>query len=190
MCAQVRIAAFINIVILLCSGFAQAEKPVKFYKEETTITLQENSVSVQGFYFFENRSDFELDVSLLYPFYIDPFQLFPRTIRVLDPVDPITFEEKEKGIQWSQHFEPTGIETVLVHYDQEIKQTQATYVLEKSSWNSKVDNISILVEAPLSFLNMSLSIEADSSNADGKHQYFYITRRYFTPEQDLAISWE
>ncbi len=184
------IVVLITMLVIVSTKHAHAEKPVKFYKEETTITLQEGSIQVQGLYFFENRSDFELDVSITYPFQVNTAQSFPENITLLDPRDPLPYEKTETGIQWSQYFEPSSIETVHVAYTQTVQQKQATYVLTRKFWNEKVDKIYLIIKAPLSFQNVSISIEPDTSKTDEITQFFYITKRYFKANQNLTISWE
>jgi hypothetical protein len=190
MTAQTRLAVFVSMIILVCSEFTYGEKPIKLYKEESTIALKESNIAVRGLYFFENRSDFELDVSISYPFQVNAQQLFPEAVALLDPKKPLTFEKEKTGIQWTQHFEPSSIETVLVAYSQVLKEKEAIYMLKRSSWNGKVDKISIVIELPLTFKNVSLSLEPDSSRVDEHKQSFFITRRYFEAKQDLAITWE
>lgn len=189
--ARVNIAVvLVGILMIVCAECAYAEKPVKFYKEETTIILQEGSFQVRGLYFFENRSDFELDVSITYPFQVNTAQSFPKNISLLDPRDPLPYEKTETGIRWSQHFEPSSVETVHVAYAQTVQQKQASYFLTRKFWNEKVDKICLIIEAPLLFQNVSISIEPDSSKTDESTQFFYITKRYFKTKQNLTISWE
>lgn len=178
------------ILFSACATAAFGEKPVKLYKEETTIVIENNSFSVRGLYFFENRSDFELDVTITYPFFVDVSQSFPDEIELLDPGQPIEFEKKENTIQWSQHFEPSGIETVFVAYTQKIEKKKARYILKKKFWNEKVDKTHIAIEAPLEWTNIALSIEPDSSRTDEHKRYFYLTKRYFLAKSDLIITWE
>lgn len=190
---HVRANAFCVLAIVLtfvCEKSLWGEKPIKLYKEETTIAIEEHALSVNGFYFFENRTDFELDVSISYPFPVSNQQLFPEPVAVLDPEDPIEHEKRGKGIRWSHHFEPASIETVLVKFSQALKAKRATYLLRRGLWDGKVDKISMVVTLPSSFENVTLSIEPDSLGSDEQTQNFFITRHYFEPEQDLLITWE
>jgi hypothetical protein len=180
----------ITILIVLFTSLLSAERPVKLYKEESDILLEQGKMAVSGCYYFENRSDFELDVSIIYPFQVNEQQIYPDKVTLLDPDNPIAFEREGAGIKWTQHFEPSSIETVLVAYEQELKKREATYILKRKFLNGKVDKSSLVIQAPLEFTNVSFSVEPDSASTDENHQYFYLTRRYFTPKKNLTITWE
>jgi hypothetical protein len=184
------VSIFILVWVYITPICACGEKPVKLYKEESSIALGEGSLDVRGTYFFENRTDFELDVAIFCPIHTDDAQPFPGKVTLLDPRDPVPFEKEEQGIQWSQHFEPSGIETVLVSFVQAIEQNRATYILKRKVWGEKIDKFSIIITAPLSYANISISIEPDSLRSDEHKQYYYITKRYFEAKQDLVITWE
>ncbi len=180
----------ITTMTMLFTGLLSAERPVKLYKEESDILLEQGKMTVSGCYYFENRSDFELEVSIIYPFQVNEQQAYPDTVTLLDPDNPIAYEKEGDGIKWTQHFEPSSIETVLVNYEQVLKKREATYILKRAFLNGKVDKISLVIQVPLAFTNVSFSVEPDSTRTDEKHQYFFLTRRYFTPKKNLTITWE
>lgn len=178
------------IITALLTGSLSAERPVKLYKEESDILIEEEKMTVSGFYFFENRSDFELDVSISYPFQVNDQQEYPEEVTVLDPESPVAFEKEERAITWKQHFEPSSIETVLIEYEQVLKEKEATYILKRKSLNGKVDKISLVIQVPYEFSSVSFSVEPDSSRMDENKRYYYLSRRYFIPKKDLTITWE
>ncbi|MCK4576703.1 hypothetical protein KAU34_09870 [candidate division WOR-3 bacterium] len=180
----------ISILFIFCFIlYSFAEIPIKFYKEETTIKLKENSVIIQGLYFFENRSDFEMLVNMFYPFFINNTNIYPEKIKALDPKNPIDYTKSEKGIEWSLHFEPIGVETVFVEYNQKLKQKSATYILKKF-WEEKIDKTSLIIETSLSYKEINFSIEPDSVKTKNDNKIFYITKRYYLPEKNLKITWK
>ncbi len=183
------------IVLIFCiftlASFSHAEMPVKFFKEEINITLKKNSVNVRGLYFFESKSNLEIDVSMFYPFPIDSSHFYPAKIKVLDPENTLDFVKKNTGIKWTLHFEPLGVKTVLVEYKQKIKEKNATYILTTTKlWKQKIDKATFIIEAPEEFKELNFSIKPDSVKTKAKKQFYYITRRYFLPKTDLKISWE
>ena len=86
------------------------------------------------------------------------------------------------------HFEPIAVETVVVEYKQIIKEESATYILEKM-WKEKIDKAMFIIETPLDFKELNLSIKPDSVKIEENKQVYYITKRYFLPKSNLNITW-
>ena len=182
-----KIILLISFIFLLISD-SSAETPIRFFKEEIIIELSENSIYVRGLYFFDNRSNFEIDATIVYPFPVDTNHLYPNKIEVFDPKHPIDFVKRNEGIEWTLHFEPIAVETVVVEYKQIIKEESATYILEKL-WKEKIDKAMFTIETPLDFKELNLSIKPDSVKIEENKQVYYITKRYFLPKGDLKITW-
>lgn len=170
-------------------SYSFAEMPIKFFKGEINIKLEKNYVHVQGLYFFENKSNFEIDVIMVYQFPINSNHLYPEKINVLDPINHIDLTKKKNGIEWVLHFEPNSVETVFIEYKQKINNKSAVYILDKL-WKEKINKLQFIIEAPLEFKELSISMEPDSVRTEEDKQFYYITRRYFLPEEDLKISWQ
>ncbi len=166
-----------------------AKAPIKLYKEETRITLEKNSVTIQGYYYFENNSDFELDVDFIYPFHVSSLHFFPEKISILDPRSKINFTKRKEAVKWTVHFLPVGMETVYVGYQQEIKEKSVLYILNKFR-TEKIDKLQFIIEIPLDLMDISISLKPDSSKTIDQTKFFYITRRYFKPQEKLKITWK
>ena len=180
----------LSMFFIICFiSYSFAETPIKFFKGEINIELEKNCVHVQGLYFFENKSNFEIDVIMVYPFPINSSHLYPEKIDVLDPKNHIELTKKKNGIEWVLHFEPVSVETVFVEYKQKINNKSAAYILNKL-WKEKINKLLFIIEAPLEFKELNISIEPDSVRTEENKQIYYITRRYFLPKEDLKISWQ
>jgi len=185
-----KLSLLITFVFSIIS-FSFAEIPIKFFKEEIHINLKKQSIQVSGLYFFENKSNFEIDVTMTYAFPIDSSHFYPDTIKVLAPESPLDFVRKRNWVEWTIHFEPSGIETVFVEYKQIIEEKCATYILSTTKlWKEKIDIANFIIEAPVEFKEMNISIRPGSVKIKGDKQLYYITRRNFVPESDLKISWQ
>lgn len=168
-----------------------AEIPIKFFREEINITLKKSSVQVHGLYFFENKSNLEVYIRLFYPFPIDSSHFYPENVRVLDPKSPIDFISKKDRIVWSLHFEPYGVETTYVEYTQRIEEKNATYILTTTKlWKEKIDKAMFIIESPLEFNELNVSIKPDSGIIKRNKRIYYITRSNFLPDTDLKITWK
>ena len=180
------VVAFLLTLWCTC---ALAKAPIKLYKEETRITLEKNSATIQAHYYFENSSNFELDVDFIYPFHVSSLHLFPEKISILDPRSKINFTKRKKTVKWTVHFLPMGIETVYVGYLQVIKQKSVLYILNKFR-TEKIDKLQFIIETPLDLMDISISLKPDSSKTIDQTKFFYITRRYFNPQEKLKITWK
>jgi hypothetical protein len=186
---MIRREIYLSIIFAFITVLLFADSPIQFYKEDTEISIADNTISVKGLYFFENSTDFEIDADVVYPFYVDGFNSFPEKITVLNPEDPLDFVKAKNKITFSLHFSPVGIETVSVEYSQTIKKKKTTYLLKKF-WNDKTDKTSLVIETPSTFGDLHLSLEPDSVKTIKKKRFYYITKRFFQPKNDLKISWE
>lgn len=177
---------FLSFFISYCF----AEAPVKFFKEEVSLEVVKNSVTLQGLYFFENTSNFEMDVNVVYPFSIDSTHLYPDKIKISVDDNPIDFTKNKDGIRWTLHFAPNMVETVFVEYRQKIKEKSVTYILTSIKlWKDKLDKLTFIIKAPEEFKELNISIKPDSVKTKKGRLFYYITRRYFLPKEDLKISW-
>jgi hypothetical protein len=169
-------------------SFLVADTPVTLFKEEVKITFQKTSMEVRGLYYFENTSSMEFEVKMVFPFPVDKNHPYPEEIEIKNPAATIDFANTDKAVEWNLNFEPAGVETLFIKYNQELKVNSAIYKLKKL-WDGKIDKLSFLILVPEDFEEINFSLEPDSIKTEKKQRKIYITKRFFTPENDLKITW-
>lgn len=178
------------IILLLISSSCKPKTPkpkldVKFAKEEINLKIDSTDVTVEGKYYFKNRSNVQKRMKLFYPFPIDTKHNYPYYIEVKG----LTFENKDSGITFDVRVKPLEEKEVTVIYSQKTSALDASYILTTTKeWNEPLEESKLIVNVP-SIFNVTLSYKPDSIIRKDNRTFHYITKQNFLPDSDLIIRW-
>ena len=176
-------------------GAARTESnPVTFYREYVTVEPSRGRTSVSALYYFRNTSDRPVQQLISYPFPVDRFHLYPRTVRVwektADGLRPMGFVHRERSVRWSMRFGPGEEKVVRVDYTQEIRRPHARYIVTTTKyWERPIDLAEFEFRVPASLDSVRLSFDPDRRSVSGDTVIYYMRREQFMPDDDLNITW-
>ncbi len=153
------ILLIITTTILLTTCKSKKNLPIQFYREDVHVWIDEGEVTVEGIYYYRNRTDKPRTLRLLYPFPIDSLHMYPHEINVLNS----DFTKTKKGITYNVVFDSKGLNTSTVVYKQKILSKSAKYILTTAkSWKEPIKRARFVVSLPEDFECVSMSYEPDS----------------------------
>ncbi|MCK4256349.1 DUF4424 family protein [candidate division WOR-3 bacterium] len=181
------ILLIITTTLLLTTCKSKKTLPVQFYREDIHVWIDEGEVTVEGVYYYRNRTDKPRTLRLLYPFPIDSLHLYPHEINVLNS----DYKKTKKGITYDIVFEPKGLSTSTVVYKQKILSKNAKYILTTArTWKEPIKQARFVVSLPEDFECVSMSYEPDSIINKFGRIFYYVDEEELFPYKDIDIVWE
>ncbi len=161
--------------------------PVKFYREDVSIWVEEGEVTVQGIYYFKNRTDYRRKFSLLFPFPVDSLHMYPYEIEVIDT----DFKKSKKGITFDIIIDTEGTVSSEITYKQKLLTKSARYILSTARvWLEPIERAGFVVSLPEDFENYSVSYKPDSIVHKNDRIFYYFEKENLLPDKDIEIIWE
>ena len=181
------ILLILTTTILLTTCKSKKTLPIQFYREDVYVWIDEGEVTVEGVYYYRNRTDKPRTLRLLYPFPIDSLHLYPHEINVLNS----DYIKTKKGITYNVVFDSKGLNTSTVVYKQKILSKSAKYILTTArSWKEPIKRARFVVSLPEDFECVFMSYEPDSINNKFGRIFYYIDEEELFPDKDIDIVWE
>jgi hypothetical protein len=171
------------------------KKPVEFFAEEITLSVDDSSATVTGIFHFRNRTSMQGKYSCIFPFYVDSLSAYPDSIAAatLGPDgSPIEVRQnKDKGAAVLKvPLTPDTITTWRITYKQNIRGRSARYILTSTQdWGRPLDEATYCIIVPSKFDSVSVWPEQDSVARRGDLVEFWAHRKNFMPDKDMQVTW-
>lgn len=161
--------------------------PVKFYREDVSVWVEDGEVTVEGIYYFKNRTDYRRKFRLLFPFPVDSLHMYPYEIEVANS----DFKKSKKGITFDIILDAEGSVSSKITYKQKIFTKSARYILSTARvWLEPIERAGFVVSLPEEFENYSISYKPDSTIHKNDRIFYYFEKEKFIPDKDIVITWE
>lgn len=187
-------------IIMVELSFAQSgmNKPLEFFKEKITMTVDKGEFSISGTYYFRNNTDSDRPMPVVFPFYIDKFTHYPDKIRVFisrngEPDSLINFEENTDRGSIRMRIPMKAHETTAWHiqYAQKIDRPQATYILKSTqAWGRPLEEALYRIDIPDNIDIDYIWADVDSVSEQDHREILWIHKTEYMPFKDMAIRWK
>jgi hypothetical protein len=178
---------FLFVILFASAVMGQA---IDFTREDLTFRLEEKSFSVDGFYWFVNKSDSSAKTRIIYP--------FPNAS--IEPVDEILVEnvsipkavafhkQGNEGITFYINTNPKDTTLIHIKYRQSVKGDSAVYILTSTSlWNKPLENAEYKMICPGGIKVQSFSYPPDKVYQVESNTIFYWKKNNFMPVKDMVF---
>lgn len=179
----------ILLIIFIC-GLAGCKckkptLPVQFKREIISLTIDSSEITVEGKYYFKNRTKIPKLMKLFYPFPVDEKHFYPYYIDVKNS----NFEYTKDGINFMVRLNPLEEKEDIVKYSQKIADRNAKYILTTTKeWKEPLENAQFIIDLPLAFKPV-ISYKPDSTIIKDNRMFYYIEKKNLFPDTDLIVSW-
>jgi len=164
-----------------------APRWVDFYRERITITCHEKEVEIEGFYYFRNLTGGTITMTIQYPFPVDAHHLFPHEIEV----ENHSFRQDSSSIYLDVSMIPREEKSIRIRYRQLHYNKKARSIFCPAPSTGIIRFSTLILPSPchrLGKLPFRL-YPVDKDVKEGRVIY-YISRRNFSPKEDLVITWQ
>jgi len=196
--------ALIVIIIFLSPEFyclAQdsqlRQSPVDFFKEQITLTVNDNMSYVNGIYYFRNNTDKTGSLPIAFPFYVDSLSLYPDSIAafIVDNADtiPINIHRNIRNNSVTLNIPLKSREIAIWHLDyrQRISSSRAVYIITSTaSWGKPLEDATYRFNVPIHYKNVEIWPEADTVLQHDSYNEYLSHKTNFMPPHDMEIMWE
>lgn len=170
---------------------------VEFVKEEITLEVGEGHACVTGIYSFRNNTDRDLQMPVVFPFYVDSLTAFPHHIEAavitVDGENNLDYKRVPERNLISMHIpmKASGTTNWRLTYQQEIGANRAVYIITTTAaWKKPLKEATYYFIAPDLFSNIKTWPLPDTIYTDGAKKIFKSVRYDFMPQRDMEITWE
>jgi hypothetical protein len=173
----------------------RALSPVRFYREYVKVEPSRRLTKVSALYYFRNESDRRVKQGISYPFPVDRFHLYPRSIRVWekngDDLRAMGFLHRERNVLWTMDLEAGEEIVIRVDYTQEIRRPRAVYIVTTTkNWKRPIEVAEFEFRVPAELDSVELSFEPDRRATEGDTTVYYVGYTDFMPDEDLVVTWK
>lgn len=163
-----------------------APRWVDFYREGITITCHEREVEIEGIYYFRNLTGGTITMTIQYPFPVDAHHPFPHEI----VVENYSFRKDSSSIYLDFSMNPREEKSIRIRYRQLHYNKSAKYILSSTQhWDYPIQQADFAVSAPQAW-KTGISLEPGRKDVKEGRVIYYISRRNFSPKEDLVIRWQ
>ncbi len=171
------------LTLLFC---LHSSLPVRFCREEVTITIHSGFVEVEGKYHIKSRAKNRILIEFFYPFPIDPTHPFPDSIAI----PGYQFTLGDSGLLFQMRFEPGKEDSFSVYYRQPIKENSCRYIVTTTRrWQEPIDLARFIIHIPLRFQDARLNYSFDSNITQDSVTTYFLNFCRFYPKKDIIINW-
>jgi len=147
--------------------------------------IDSGSVTVDGYYFFRNRTPEKKIAKLFPPFPVDSNHPHPDSVEV----EGLAFQETHDGLTFVVDFATEGTTEVHVFYKQMLLTNHATYILTTArQWGEPISDALFTVTAPQDY-QLILSYRPDSLKQEEGRITCFIHEEELFPHRELDVSW-
>jgi len=178
----------LNILILF-SCFTLGQR-ADFYREDITFRLDSSCLNVEGYYWFANHFDKEMNSEIYYPFpnylggSVDSIRLFNISTGTRSHFK----WESDNGISFLLKIAPLDTVFFQIGYRQKIIADCAIYILRTTQgWGKPIDLAEYKLIVPDSFIIKRFSYPPDKTYEIVKNKIFYWKKENFMPERDMIF---
>jgi len=170
---------------------------VEFFKEEIILEVDDGQACITGVYYFRNNTDRELQMPVVFPFYVDSLCAYPDQIEAA-----VITEEGKTGLSYARLAERDmislripikagGITSWRLTYQQELGANRAVYIITTTAaWKKPLEEATYYFIAPDSFSNIQTWPLPDTIYIEDGRHVFKSVRYDFMPQRDMEITWE
>ena len=170
---------------------------VEFCKEEVTLEVGDGHACITGIYYFRNNTNRDLQMPVVFPFYIDSLTAFPHHIEAAvnsaDCEAVPTFDRVPDRDMVSLRIpvKADDITSWRLTYQQEIGAKRAVYILTSTAaWKKPLEEATYYFIAPDSFSDINTWPIPDTTYIEGPDRIFKSVRYDFMPQRDMEITWK
>ncbi len=158
--------------------------PIQFTKEDISIEVKNDTVSVTGIYFFENTTHIRKRITFYYPFPVDSNHTYPDTIILAYP-----YEKDSTGILFTMSINAMATHSFEITYVQHVRHHHFTYITTTTKrWNRPIREACFTIGFPES-LHVNCNYAPYKTEKIDNKNYIYILKEDFYPEEDLRVEW-
>lgn len=181
----------VYIVLLSTCAPAFAQR-LNFYKEDITLRLDCNHLSVEGYYWFANSSKVTISSEIFYPFPFDAGGLID-SIGVLNLTagEETRFKKEEQfGISFFVAVESSDSVLLQINYRQQLNSDSAVYILKSTkNWGKPLDVAEFKLITPDSLTIKQTTYPPDELFEMAHRKIYVWRRRHFWPEHNMVFYW-
>jgi hypothetical protein len=194
-------AVFVTTIIFIVFGlsFSQSgiNKPLEFFKEEISMTVNKGEFTISGTYYFRNNTDSDRPMPVVFPFYIDDSTHYPDEISAYvnngEGKKALDFQEnRERGsIRMAIPMRPGETTIWQLDYSQRIDKPQATYILKSTqAWGKPLEEALYRIDIPDDIDIDHIWADVDSVTTKGNREVLWIHKTDYMPFSDMTIRWK
>lgn len=167
---------------------------MRFFKEDITFTLNSGNFIVDGYYWFSNESNKELEKMIFYPFgctdsseAVDSVTVFNMTNGVAQNI----LQKNENGLFFVV-FLSVGDTTIYhITYRQSLTSDSVRYFLRSTQqWGKPLESAQYKLVVHNPVIVTKYSYEPDTLYTIQGDKIYYWNRRKFLPEADLVFHYK
>jgi hypothetical protein len=178
------------LVLLLCSGFVSGQR-IEFFREDLVFTLDSSCFSVNGDYYFRNRSGAAVSYRIFYPVSKPGGFAALDTIVVFDVAAhglPVPVEIMDSVASFTLNFPPATEKCVKIYYRQHHDGSAARYILMTThTWHKPLEQAKYSLLTDKNITVSAFSITPDSSEDFGQTRIYFWKRVRFMPDVDFVF---
>jgi len=171
------------------------KKPVEFFAEEITLSVDDSSATIEGVYRFRNRTSKQGEYPVVFPFHVDSASTYP------DLIEAATLGPNARPIQVRRNEDrgaailrvplmPDTITSWRLRYKQRISGRSARYILTSTqAWGQPLDEATYCIIVPAEFENVKVWPEQDSMAFVGDKVEYWAHEKSFMPDKDMLVTW-
>jgi hypothetical protein len=166
---------------------------IEFVSEEIELLVGDSTCTVNGLYWFKNKTGQAANVVLFYPFVVSKQLPYPDSILVADvgSEQQVKFTKKKDGIYF--HVMVQAFNTALYHvsYIQRTFACVMHYLLRTTArWKKPLEQAVYRVRIPRHSVLTSSTIRFPQKYLKNDLQVFETCEEHFMPSTDFIIRWE
>ena len=168
-------------------------RQVEFASEEIELTVADSSCSVQGWYWFKNKSPNGAEIVLFYPFVINERLPYPDTVAVAEGGTnrAVGFSKTKDGVAFRIGVRAFATALYRVVYVQRTPENSMEYLLRTTAqWKKPLEYGLYRVRVPEKFvLTRSTMVFSQIVRQNGEWIY-EACEEHFMPSEDFIIQWQ
>lgn len=177
------------LILLFCSTYCPAQR-ADFVRENITFRLDSNYFSVEGLYYFLNRSDTIVNSEIFYPFpaYAGP-EIDSIQVMNLWRGEVIRFtSEGSNGISFRLHLDKSDSAYIHIYYRQRLTSDSAVYILKTTAgWGKPLEVADFKLITPASITIKNFSYIPDKSYKLNNIKIYTWQKYNFMPRKDMVF---
>jgi len=171
-------------------------RPVEFYKEEISLSLDTNRVRIECVYFFRNNTTNDISLPLVYPFVVNDSTAIPDSVNIY-------YMENKKKIPLAYEFNPDSnavrlvlslpageSRTWMADYSQQISGCQAEYILTTTAaWKKPFEKASYKFDIPENLDVSYIYPPVNQTVYEAGRKRLSCTFNNFMPTENMVVRW-
>ncbi len=162
---------------------------MEFYREDLNFSLTKDYFTVDGYYYFRNLTDKEINILLAYPFPSDSLMGAVDSVFALDHSgNSIMVQTNQKFMNFRVNIAPHDSTVCRIGYMQEVRDHYAKYILLTTrAWGKPFTQVhyQLITKAK----KITCSYPPDHQDKRGKLYYYQWHMTNFMPDKDFIIKY-